>query len=395
MMTASSALGRPTWVEINLDCIASNVDVAKTVVGERTRIMAVVKADGYGHGAVQTAQTALQHGASYLGVALVEEGIALRKAGIRAPILVMGTIPARLSSDTVKYDLTATVVSYQSAVALSDAAIEHGRPVKVHVKVDTGMSRLGQLPGEALKLTRDIVSLPGVELEGLYTHFACADTDMDMTCRQLKEFKDLVVRARREGVDVPICHAANSAALIRMPGARLDMVRLGIAMYGLSPLGTVALGPEWKPALSFHTRVSFVKNVRKGTCVGYGSRYTTETDALIATLPVGYADGYSRSLSNKGEVLIRGKRYAVAGSICMDQLMIVGRSGDVVEVGDEAILIGSQNGDAIHAEDLARMAGTIAYETVCTIGKRVPRLYNGDAAHIYLDKEENLPKYCV
>lgn len=394
-MTDSGALGRPTWVEVNLDCIASNVNLAKTIVGDRTRIMAVVKADAYGHGAVQTAQTALRHGASYLSVALVEEGVALREAGIRAPILVMGTSAAGLACDIVKHDLTATVVSYQSAVALSDAAIKHGRQVKVHVKVDTGMSRLGQPPEEALKLTRQIVNLPGVKVEGLYMHFPCADTDMQMTCRQLKEFRGLVLRARTEGVDVALCHAANSAALIRMPGARLDMVRLGIAMYGLSPLGTVPLGPEWKPALSFHTRVSFVKKVREGTCVGYGSRYITETDALIATLPVGYADGYSRSLSNKGEVLIRGRRYPVAGNICMDQLMIVGRSDDAIEVGDEAILIGSQNGDAIHAEDLARMAGTIAYETVCTIGKRVPRLYNGDAAHRCLNKVHDLPTYCV
>lgn len=366
---------RPTWVEVSTGSIASNIERLRAALPSKTRIMAVVKADGYGHGAVPVAVAALEAGASFLGVALVEEGIALRRAGIVAPILFMEALFPWQAPDLVRYGLSATVASYESADALSESAALLGRKAKVHIKVDTGMGRLG-LPPEAISgLARHISKLPRLEIEGIFTHLACAESDPSMTLRQLELFHDVTGGLAMEGYDIRIKHAANSAAALCVPEAAMDMVRIGGAMYGISPMGTTPLDQGWRPALSFRTRVSYVKLVQAGATVSYGATYVAREPQLIATLPVGYADGYSRLLSGRGAVLIGGARCPVAGRVCMDQIMVALPPDAEVEAGDEAVLIGAQGDEVIYAEDIARIMGTIGYEVVCAISKRVPRVY--------------------
>ena len=277
--------------------------------------------------------------------------------------------------DLVRYGLTATVASHESADVLSESAALLGRKAKVHIKVDTGMGRLG-LPPEAIpELVRYVSGLPRLEIEGIFTHLACAESDPSMTRRQLGLFRDVIASLAAAGYEIPIKHVANSAAALCVPEAAMDMVRIGGAMYGISPLGASPLGQGWQPALSFKTRVSYVKPVQAGATVSYGATYAAPAPQLIATLPVGYADGYSRLLSGRGDVLIGGVRCSVAGRVCMDQIMAVLPPEADVEVGDEAVLIGAQGNEVIYAEDIARIMGTIAYEVVCGISKRVPRVY--------------------
>ncbi len=366
---------RPTWVEVDTGSIANNIERVRAAIPDKTQIMAVVKADGYGHGAVPVAIAALNSGAAFLGVALVEEGIALRRAGIVAPILFMESLFPWQASDLVRYGLTATVASYESADVLSESAALLGRKAKVHIKVDTGMGRLGLPPDAIPGLVRHVSGLPRLEIEGIFTHLACAESDPSMTRRQLELFHDVVDSLAAQGHEIPIKHVANSAAALCVPEAAMDMVRIGGAMYGISPTGTSPLSRGWQPALSFKTRVSYVKPVKVGATVSYGATYVAPGPQLIATLPVGYADGYSRLLSGRGEVLIGGVRCPVAGRVCMDQIMAVLPPDSDARVGDEVVLIGKQGDEVIYAEDIARIMGTIGYEVVCAISKRVPRVY--------------------
>lgn len=369
---------RPTWVEVNTRSIARNLRHIKSALPADTQILAVVKADGYGHGAAPIAIRALEEGVSFLGVALVEEGVALRRAGIAAPVLFMESPFPWQALDLVKYGLTATVASYESADMLSDAAVVLGKKARVHIKVDTGMGRLGLSPTATVGLVRHVAKLPGIEIEGIFTHLACAESDLDMTHRQLEQFDDVESKLSAEGYDIPIRHVANSAAALSLPETFYDMVRVGGIMYGLSPLGTTAPSEPWTPALSFHTRVSYIKLVGPQTPISYGASYVTSGPELIATLPVGYADGYPRALSNVGEVLIAGERRPIVGRVCMDQVMVSLPPDAEVKVGDEVVLIGAQGEERIFAEEIARAAGTIGYEIVCAISKRVPRVYVAD-----------------
>ena len=366
---------RPTWVEVDTGSIANNIERVRAAIPDKTQIMAVVKADGYGHGAVPVAIAALNSGAAFLGVALVEEGIALRRAGIVAPVLFMESLFPWQASDLVRYGLTATVASYDSADVLSESASLLGRKAKVHIKVDTGMGRLGLPPDAILGLVRHVSGLPRLEIEGIFTHLACAESDPSMTRRQLELFHDVLSSLAAEGYEIPIRHVANSAAALCVPEAAMDMVRIGGAMYGISPMGSSPLSRGWQPALSFKTRVSYIKPVKAGATVSYGATYVAPGPELIATLPVGYADGYSRLLSGRGEVLIGGVRCPVAGRVCMDQIMAVLPPDSDARVGDEVVLIGKQGREVIYAEDIARIMGTIGYEVVCSISKRVPRVY--------------------
>ena len=372
---------RPTVAEVDLASIGRNIAAIRRRVGPGPEIMAVVKADAYGHGAVQVATTALTSGATWLGVALVEEGVVLRKSGIIAPILVFGQLFPSQARRALRYSLSCTVSTYEFAEALSVAATQEGKKGKCHIKVDTGMGRIGVLPRQAASFVRRVAMLPNVEIEGIYTHFATADADDKSFAReQLSRFMEVIEALRTMGVQIQFRHAANSAACVDMPEARLDLVRPGILMYGLSPFNTerfqkVKREMDIRPALSLKTRVSFVKRVPAGTPVSYGSTYVTREDTVIATLPVGYADGLSRGLSNRGEVLIRGRRLPIVGRICMDQCMV--DAGNLeVEVGDEAVLIGRQGDQEISAEEVADKLGTISYEVVCAISKRVPRVYS-------------------
>lgn len=366
--------GRPTWLEVDLEAIAHNVRRIVGHVGPGVRVLAVLKADAYGHGAARVARTALNNGASHLGVASINEGAALRRVDITAPILVLGYTPAWQARDLVLHDLSATVYNLDVARALSRAARELNRAVRVHVKVDTGMGRLGLLPEDVPAFVADLRALPGLVLEGIFTHMSTADSDLAYARWQLARFRQVVEALAGDGVHFPLVHAANSAAILALPESHLNMVRLGIAMYGLQPSAEVPLPPDLRPALSFKTQVAQVKALPPGSFVGYGKSYQTAGEERIAVLPVGYADGFRRAPRHWGEVLIRGRRAPIVGRVSMDQTTVDVSHIPGVRQGDEVVLIGEQGDERITAEDVAERLGTINYEVVSEILARVPRV---------------------
>jgi alanine racemase len=369
---------RPTWLEIDLSAIANNTRRMKDLVGPQVRVLASLKADGYGHGALKVARTALHNGASMLGVATVSEATPLREAGITAPILVFGYVPLWQMREAVHQDLTITLYALDSARALSRAAQALGKRVRVHVKVDTGMSRLGirsEQLSEILELMREIRHLPGLELEGIFTHFARADAeDLSHARLQLTRFQNVLRAIEAEGMRPPLVHAANSAATLSLPESRFDMVRPGIALYGLDPSPEVRLPEGFQPALSFKTQVAQVKLIPAGEGISYGCTYITERPTWIAVLPVGYADGFRRAPTNWGSVLIHGQEAPLLGRVCMDQSMVDISHIPGVRVGDEVVLIGRQGQAVLTAETVAQRLGTINYEVVSEILARVPRV---------------------
>jgi alanine racemase len=367
------------WAEINLDNIAYNVRQVKRRIGKMTEMMAVVKADAYGHGVIETVPTLLENGVSRLAVSMLDEAIQLRELGIKVPILVLSyTDPVRVE-EIIKYNITQTVFSHDLPRALSKAAVKMGREARIHIKIDTGMTRVGFKPGYgAVKDVVEINSLPGIIVEGLFSHFSSADEeDSGFTMAQYERFESIVNELNRIGIIIPVKHIANSAAVIRYPNLDLNMVRPGIILYGLYP--SVELNNstiDLKPAMELKANVILVKDVEANVPVSYGRTYFTKEGATVATLPIGYADGYSRLLSNRGMVLINGEYAPIIGSICMDQCMVdVTGIKHVVKTGDEAVLIGSQGGNTITADEIANLTNTINYEVVCLIGKRIPRVY--------------------
>jgi alanine racemase len=366
--------GRPTWLEVDLEAIAHNVRRVVDMVGPDVSVLAVLKADGYGHGALRVARTALNNGARYLGVASINEGAILRHAGITAPILVLGFTPAWQARDLVLNDLSATVFNMEVARALSRAARELDSLVRIHVKVDTGMGRLGLLPGEVVRFAATLQSIPGLALEGLFTHFSVADSDLDYTQWQIDRFDEVLEALAQEGINIPLVHAANSAAILALPQSTYTMVRLGIAMYGLHPSQLVRCPPDFCPALAFKTQVAQVKTLPPGSFVSYGNTYQTSGEQRIAVIPVGYADGFRRAPRHWGEVLVRGQKAPIVGRVCMDQTMIDVTAIPEVRQGDEVVLIGEQGGEQITAEDVAERLGTVNYEVVSEILARVPRV---------------------
>lgn len=366
--------GRPTWLEVDLEAIAHNVRRVVDMVGPEVAVLAVLKADGYGHGAVRVARTALNNGARYLGVASINEGALLRRSGITAPILVLGFTPAWQARALVLNDLAATVFNAEVGQALSRAAKELDSLVRVHVKVDTGMGRLGLLPDEVAPFVRELKALPGLALEGIFTHFSVADSDAEYTLWQIDRFRGVLESLGDEGIEVPLVHAANSAAILSLPESLFNMVRLGIAMYGLDPSPQVQCPPDFRPALAFKTQVAQVKTLPPGSYVSYGNTYRTASEQRIAVIPVGYADGFRRAPHHWGEVLVRGQRAPIVGRVCMDQTMIDVTAIPQVRQGDEVVLIGEQGGERITAEDVAERLGTINYEVVSEILARVPRV---------------------
>jgi alanine racemase len=367
--------GRPTWLEVDLEAIAHNVRrVASDIVGPSTRVLAVLKADAYGHGAARVARTVLNNGASYLGVASVNEGTALRQMGINAPILILGFVPAWQAREVVLGGLSATVFDLEVAGALSRAGRELGRTVPVHVKVDTGMGRLGLLPHQVVALVQELKRLPQLQLEGIFTHFSVADSDADYTRWQISRFRQVLDDLAGVGIRFPLAHAANSAAILTLPESHFDMVRLGLAMYGLDPSPDVSCPPDFRPALAFKTQIAQVKSLPAGSFVSYGNTYRTAEEQQIAVIPVGYADGFRRAPRHWGYVLVRGRAAPIVGRVCMDQTMIdvTGIAG--VRQGDEVVLIGQQGQQRITAEQVADRLGTINYEVVSEILARVPRM---------------------
>jgi len=352
--------------------------------------MVVVKANAYGHGVVQVTQQALESGAEVLGVARLNEGIALRKAGFDEPILIFGFTPPAVAGKLIAFDLTQSVWSYQTAEAYSAAAVTAGKPIKIHLKVDTGMGRLGLLPDcrgdsdpglssktSALQEVKAIASLPCLELEGIYTHFATADAlDKSYAKAQFEIYVNFLNELRQANLKVPVKHAANSGAIIDMPETHLDMVRAGISLYGLYPSDEVDKGRiELQPAMTLKARVVHLKNVPAGFKISYGCTYETRSPTTIASVPVGYADGYNRRLSSQGHMLVRGRRAPIVGRVCMDQTMLdVGHIPDV-SLEDEVVIFGRQGDEAITVDEIASILNTINYEIVSALTDRVPRVY--------------------
>lgn len=364
---------RQTWAEINLDALTHNIKEIKQLLKKETKFCAVVKADAYGHGAIIMAKTALSAGADTLAVAILGEAIELREAGITAPILVLGYTPPSQAPLLVAFHITQAVFSLDVATAISHAAVAAGVTAKIHLKIDTGMSRIGVNCREAGSFAAEVAALPGLEIEGAFSHFATADsTDKTYAQVQYHCFQEALQQIEARGITIAIKHIANSAAIVDMPEAHLDMVRAGIILYGLWPSREVQRKIHLKPTMRFKTRIAFLKDVEAGTSVSYGRIYTADQPQRIATLPVGYADGWPRALSNKAQVLLHGKRVPLIGRICMDQCMIDVTQIPEAKPGDEVLLFG---GPDLPAEEVAAQIDTISYELVCMVGKRVPRKY--------------------
>lgn len=371
----------PTRIEINLDAIANNVKNIKELIGEKKELMSVVKGNAYGHDVLEVISVVLNNGATRLAVARLEEGIFLRKAGIIVPILILGLTLKQQAELLVSYNITPTVCEFEMAEKLSESAVKMNKMAKIHLKVDTGMGRIGILPHASLRFIKRIRALKNVEIEGIFTHFSIADEkDKTYTEKQFRKFMEVLTVLEKEGISIPVKHVGNSATLLDLPHMWLDLVRPGISIYGLYPSTEVQKTIKLIPAHSFRTRIVFLKELSAGEYISYGRTYTTiKKRTKVASLPVGYADGYNRLLSNQGHVLVRGKRVSVIGRVCMDQTMIDVTDLPQVEVGDEVVLWGRQGQEEITVEEIAEKIGTINYEIVhMPDKKRVPKLFIKD-----------------
>jgi len=370
-----SSIGRPTRAIIDLSAIWRNVLALKSLVSPSVMFCAVVKADGYGHGAIAVAAQAVKAGADYLAVAVLDEALTLRSAGFSGPILILGYTPPQQAILVAENGLTQTIYNLSQAEALDAAAHSLSVMVKVHLKVDTGMSRLGVTPGQAGDFAQGVDRLSNLLIEGVYTHLAQADSaDKSSARQQLAAFNDALNSISARGLVIPIKHCANSAALLDMPESHLDMVRAGISLYGLWPSAETGRPIALSPAMRFMSKIAMLKKVPAGTPISYGRTYVTEKESTIATLPVGYADGWTRRLSGKAQVAVGGGRAPVVGRICMDQCMVDVTHIDGLSEGDDVLLFG---GTELPAEEVAAEVDTINYELVCMVGKRVPRIYLG------------------
>ena len=359
---------RQTWAEIDLSGLIGNLRLIRKRVGAGVKIMFVVKANAYGHDAILCSLAAQKaRAADWLGVSSVEEGIVLRNAGVRLPILVLGSLyPFESVLAAAAHDLTPIVASIESARRVAEAALRLSRNINIHVKVDTGMGRIGLRPDAALGLMRELSGLKGIRVQGLYTHMAKAEDDRAFTERQLAAFRRILRALDREGLRPPLVHAANSAAILRHSSAHFDLVRPGLAAYGLCE--------GFSPVLTLKSKLVYIKIAPKGATVSYGATWRAKRVSRIATLPIGYGDGYPRALSNLASVLVGGRRCPVIGRVTMDQTMIDVTGVPRVRVGDDAVLIGRQDDARVSAAELARLCGTIPYETATSLSSRVPRV---------------------
>jgi alanine racemase len=364
---------RPTWVEVDLDAIANNVRLLAQIAAP-AKVLAVLKADAYGHGMVKVTRTALNNGISWIGVATLGEAITLRKAGIDIPILVMSYMPAWQAHEAILHNIRATIFNKELAQAFSRAALDLNQTAYVHVKVDTGMGRLGLLPEEVLPFLQSI-DLPGLRVEGMYTHFATADeTDLAHAHEQLRRYQALLQQLDEAKLRPAVVHAANTAGILNLPGARFDMVRAGIGLYGLPPSADTPLPEGFRPALTFKSTVGQVKTLPPDSPIGYGAVYRTQGEETIAIIPVGYADGFRRAPRTWKEVLVKGRRAPLVGRVSMDQAAINVTHIPNVRQGDEVVLIGRQGNEVITAEEVAENLGTVNYEVVSELLARIPRV---------------------
>ncbi len=365
-----------TWAEIDLDAVVFNARNLKQHVGQETILMAVVKANAYGHGAVEVAGAALEGGAERLAVNRVIEGVELRQAGLTVPILVIGyALPSEMAT-AARYDLTPTVTTMEMAAALSEAASRLGKTVPAHLKVDTGMGRFGLLPAEVVDFAREVAALPGLHLEGFFTHFSVADLpDKTYTLRQFALYQEVVRQLGEAGFVFPLKHAANSAATLDVPQTHLDMVRCGLTLLGMPPSGQVPPAIVLRPAMSLKSRVARVRTLPEGSSISYGRTYITSRPTPLALVPFGYGDGYHRLISNRGAVLISGRRAPIVGRVCMDQFVVDVSGLPDVKQDDEVVILGRQGEEEIRAAEIAAWAETINYEVTTSILPRVTRVY--------------------
>ena len=378
------------WAEIDLDAIAHNFKEIKRVTSPDAKIMAVIKADAYGHGFTEVAHTLLQSGANAFAVATADEALQLRRAGFDVPVLILGYVFADEYEELIKNGISLVAGSLDTAREISCAAKKAGKRAKIHIKLDTGMGRIGFVCGDDDESVADEIcsaaALDAIETEGIFSHFSKADeTDLSYTRFQFERFSHICSLIEGRGLNIPIKHICNSAGIIRLPEFHMDMVRAGIILYGLNPSDC----PVWdkvnlKPAMTFKTKIVNIKNIKHESSISYGGKYKASPGKKIATIAVVYADGFSRILSNKASVLVRGKRAKVVGNICMDQCMIDVTDIEGVNLNDDVIIFGSDGNNTITVELVASLLGTISYEVVCSVGKRIPRIYiqNGKTVSI-------------
>jgi alanine racemase len=375
---------RPAWIEISLPAILHNIAAFRQILSRKADIMAIVKADAYGHGAVRVAGALREEGIKRFGVALLQEGVELRENGFDEPILILGCTWEDDFPLVLHYGLTPTIYDYSQAALLERRARETGKSARVHIKIDTGMGRIGLQPGmQAMQEIDRIAKLPNLIVEGIFSHLAWADDPLnDFSTAQFARFRQSIGDLEKAGISFPLKHLANSAATINFPAMHLDLVRIGISLYGLYPDVQMAARPriDLLPAMQVKARLVQVKEVPEGTPLSYGCTFTTRRRSRIGTVPMGYADGIPRVLSNNGDVLVKGKRCPIAGRVCMDQFMVDLTGLDEVAVGDEVVFLGSQQEACISADEVAGKAGTISYEIVTRMSPRLPRVYADDSS---------------
>lgn len=363
--------------DVNLDAIYKNIEETKKLLSNDTKLMVIIKADGYGHGAIPIAKV-LDPIVDAYGIAIIEEGIELRENGIAKPLLILGVTPVPLYNKLVEYDIMPAIFSYETAKILAKEARKQNKTAKIHIAVDTGMSRIGfPVNEESIKTVQKIAKLDGISIEGCFSHFATADEkDKTFTLQQINRFQSFVDELEANGVHIPVKHLSNSAGIMEVPNAHYDMVRSGISTYGLYPSEEVDKNAlALCPAMEIKSFVTYVKTLDAGIGISYGQTFVTEKETRVATVPVGYADGYPRALSNQGYVLIHGKKAAILGRVCMDQFMVDVTDIPGVSEGDIVTLVGRDGNECITVEELAAMSHSFNYEFVCDIGKRVPRVY--------------------
>jgi len=366
---------RPTWAQINLKNLEFNYRQLKRTAGKKVKVLAAVKANAYGHGILEVSRKLENAGVDYLGVASIDEALVLRYGKIKTPILVLGIAFSKNEMQlALKFNITLTVADYRYAKILN-SQIPSKNKIKIHIKVDTGMGRLGIWHEQAKEQIIKISRLKNLSIEGIYTHFSSADSDLVFTRAQAQIFAALIKELRQNKITFELAHAANSIAACRFPDSCLNMIRPGIMLYGIYPDKKLKFRIKLKQVLSLKTKITYLKTVDAGRSISYGRTYITKRKTRIATLPLGYADGYARALSNKAKVIIRGEKFPVSGRVCMDQTMVDVGISSKIKKGDIVTLIGSQGAQEIHAEDLAFICNTIAYEITCWISSRVPRVF--------------------
>jgi len=358
---------RPTWTEIDLSALKFNFNLVKRIAGKGVKILTVVKADAYGHGMAKVAKKLNSLGVDYFGVASIDEAMVLRKQGIRKPILVLENSLKQFAKYIVDYNLTQTICTKELTQSINNYAKKKNKIVLVHIKIDTGMGRFGLWHKQAISFIKNISKLRNIRIEGLYTHFPSADIDKEFTNYQIRIFNALKNKLKKSKIDVPLYHTANSIGIIDYKNSHLNLVRPGLMLYGIYPKGNLKI--KLKPVMSFKTKIIYIKRVPAGRSISYARTHIAKKPTTIATLAVGYSDGYLRSLSNRAEVLIRGKRCKVVGRICMDQTMVDLGNLRGIKIGETAVLVGKQKNEQITLDELSKPAKTISYELACSIGK--------------------------